>query len=154
MTCKICERNLCRGCDKKNAPSGDCHGCSTPEPTIGFLSPDGNGEVRDIKDAPFNGSTVWKREDAINAAVRDITAVGVCPAPKSAVKKILERLLAEAEAQHKERMERVREGIEKSIAVSNLDGAGVAWVPRERVRIALAAFDDATLKGEGERITN
>jgi len=43
-------------------------------------------------------------EDTINAAVRDITAVGVCPAPKSAVKKILERLLAEAEAKHKEEL--------------------------------------------------
>ena len=34
---------------------------------------------------------------AIDNAVRDITAVGVCPAPKSKVKKIIERLICQAE---------------------------------------------------------
>ena len=58
--------------DEDGAPLCCCHLHSDPKPTT----------------QPYT----------ISEAVREITKVGVCPAPKSAVRKILERLLTEAEA--------------------------------------------------------
>ena len=110
----------------------------------------------------------------IESAVRDITKVGVCSAPKSAVKKILERLLAEAEAKHRaeiERMDRAcccekdhkvemqatlvrcREAIEKTMDKNGFckecQTYGCKCI-KMMYELALAAFDQAALKGEGE----
>ena len=66
-----------------------CPGCSDCLPA-GMHDLDAGEGAYSAKEPEVEGKYT------IESAVRDITAVGVCPAPKSAVKKILERLLAEA----------------------------------------------------------
>jgi hypothetical protein len=129
----------CPVCEPCPAPSGTGKECDIKEEARKFNEKFGPA-IKELA-KPDDGMEDY----TIGEAVRDITKVGVCPAPKGAVKKIVERLLASQQTRHEEMIAGLREAMKK--VPSSPDPDEDDKVCAFCFLMMLEAFDNAIAKG-------